>query len=175
MKRIDIDFIRARRLPLVALVLLFAGLVILADRVADWRALTATHEASLARIEALEGQLARRTRLRAQQEAQPDPRTERQQAQDKKVLAALAYPWPRVLAIVEQPDMQGVALLSFSHDADTSRVRLTVEGGDLPAIGRYVEQLNQASRERMPWQWYVASYQQTQNTPATVKATILTR
>ncbi len=176
MKPIDIDFIRRRRPPVVALALLFAALVLLADRIADWRALEDAQAQSLARIAALEGQLERRTRLHAQQQQQPDPQARRRQAQNDKVLAALSYPWARVLAIVEQPDMQGVALLSFGHDAEASQVRLTVEGGDLPAIGRYVEQLNRASTGQMPWQWYVASYQlQTQNNPATVRATVLTR
>jgi hypothetical protein len=178
MKRsgIDIDFIRRRRLPVVPLALLFAALVILADRVADWRALETAQAQLLARIASLEGQLERRERVRAQQRQQPDPAARHQQAQNDKVLAALAYPWAQVLAIVEQPDMHGVALLSFGHDAEARQVRLTVEGADLPAIARYVEQLNQAGAGRMAWQWYVAAYQlQTQNAPTTVRATVLTR
>jgi hypothetical protein len=176
MKPIDIDFIRRQRPPVVPLALLFAALVLLADRAADWRALEAAQAQSLARIASLEAQLERRARLHAQQRQQPDPQAQRQQVQNDKALAALSYPWSQVMAIVEQPDMQGVALLSFSHAAEASQVRLTVEGGDLPAIGRYVEQLNQGSAGRMPWQWYVAGYQlQTQNNPATVRATVLTR
>jgi hypothetical protein len=174
MKRIDIDFIRRRRRPVIEVAVLLAALVLLGDRIHEWQALEAERQQSVARIAELEKRL--QQRQRTLQEKEPDSGIARRQAQNSKVHAALTYPWPQLLAIVETPDMAGVALLSFTHDSEAHQVRLTMEALDVQTVGKYVKQLNQASSGSGQWQWYVSNYQlQSQNSPVTVKATILTR
>ncbi len=176
MRPIDIDFVRRGRRPVIEAVLLFAALVLLTDRILDWHALHAEQKRSLARIAALKDRLQQQEHQRLLRVKESDPQLERQLAQENKVLAALTYPWSQIFAIVEKPEVQGVALLSFSHDIETRQVRLIVEALDIQAVGKYVEQLNDASKDSLQWQWYIASYQlQPQNNPATVKATVLTR
>jgi hypothetical protein len=175
MRYIDIDFVRRPRRPVIELVLLFAALILLTDRILDWHALDAENEQSLTRIAGLEDRLRKQARQRTLHEKAPDPQLVRQQTQDGKVLTALTYPWAQVLSIVEKPDVQDVTLLAFNHDIEVRQGRLIVEAKDIQSLGKYVEQLNQASADSLRWRWYIASYQlQQQNSPATVKATVLT-
>jgi hypothetical protein len=81
-----------------------------------------------------------------------------------------------VLSTIEHPEVEGVALLSFNHDASTRQVTLTVEALNGPALSNYVDQLNEASMEPLRFQWYVANYElQSQKNPATIKATVQTK
>lgn len=173
MTKLTLDFIPQRRRPWPVYGALAVAAVCAGAMLAQWTQLrreAAQQQSALAQLE---------TQLKAQQRAQrlrsaTAPALAARMKGEATVAAALDYPWNNVLSTLELADMDGVAVLSFSHEQAGARSQLTLEAIDIDALTRFVDSLNEGGdgAER----WYVSAYQvQQQANPATIRAVVLSR
>lgn len=170
MIRLGLEFVPQRRVPWFGLA--FLGASILASSVValQWWDLHKEHDALTERTVALERTLAAQRRAQARQAALADPEAQRRAKERDAVLASLRYPWNQVFADIEQPTIDHLALLAFTHDQATRASELTVEALDVATLAKYVQSLN---GDDPAAHWYIESYKyQPQNMPPTVLAQI---
>ncbi|AXA91098.1 hypothetical protein [Massilia sp. YMA4] len=72
------------------------------------------------------------------------------------IAAALAYPWGRELAVIEQADLPEVALISLAQTQEDRRGELVIEAGDATAINAYTARLNSSATQG---RWYITLMQ----------------
>ncbi len=173
MAQLHLEFIPRRRIP-------WLGISVLVITIAwggvvgfNWFNLRASGLRQQAQLSTLDQTLKEKKRLVMQSQSNIDPAVEQRLKAQTKMVAALTYPWNRVLAMVEQAEAKDVAILTFVHDQSAHNTQLSVEGLDVAALISFVEQLNEGNPAG---RWYMASYQvQSQNTPQTVRANIVER
>jgi hypothetical protein len=172
MMTMELEFIRRRRVPWAGLAFFAITLIVGAAVFWKWNALRAEEESKEAHIQALEDEWKHLQQVaKAQEDVSPE--VQQKKKSEEKIVASLAYPWNRVLADMEQSNVEKTAILSFSHDQGSGETQLSVEAADVPALVRFVDKMNEGDNRK---RWYIASYQvQTQNMPVTVKATVLAK
>ena len=168
MRRIHLEFIQQRNTPWVGIIFLVAAFACTAISANVWSKMQAAGDRRQARIVQLERTIKDKQALESKSQSSIDPHEQARRQDEKKVLRTLSYPWNRVFANIEQFSGKDVAILSMAHDQKSGETQLAVEGLDLPALIRFVDQMNEAEDSK---RWYIASYQiQFQNNPATVRA-----
>lgn len=172
MATMDLEFIHRRRVSWSGLVFLAISLVISAGVLWKWNTLKAGERSKEVRVQALEDEW-RRMQQAAKAQDDASPEAQQKKKSEEKIMSSLNYPWNRVLAELEQSNEEKTAILSFSHDQSSGETQLSVEASDVPALVRFVDRMNEGDDRK---RWYIASYQvQSQNTPVTVKATVLAK
>lgn len=171
MTRLNLEFIERRALPWRGLAFLVLAAAWSAQVAADRFTLRNAVERQRAHVAAREASLATQREQLERERATASPATEQRLTDEKAIVAALNYPWNRVLGDIERTSGDKVGLLTFSHDQTAGTGQLSVEALDFPALTGFVESLNDGREGR---RWYVASYQ-TQAKPGapSVKAGIV--
>ncbi len=168
--RLELDFVPQRRLPWAWLVLLLVACVWGGGMAAQWHGLRQEAERQQLRLAGLQRELKQQQR-EAKLRSEPTPAMAARLKEQAQILAALRYPWNRVLSTLEQADGSGVAVLAFSHEQAAGRTQLQLEAIDVAALTRFVDSLNEGVEQGE--RWHVAGYQvQRQANPVIVKATV---
>lgn len=181
---LQLEFIRRRPIPWLGLFCMACALLWGAVLLAESIALREVAKRDAQRAVQLEMVLKERHLATLKQQARSDPETQQRQKEQEKVIATLRYPWTRVLSTIEQADSNDVAMLSLSHDQASGQTQITLEALNIHGLVHFVDGLNEngeSDRESSGdagshAQWYMTNYQiQPQNSPQTVRATVLNR
>lgn len=173
--KLRLQFIERRQVAWWGLACLVIALAWCGVLLAQSLALREAAAAQAQRAAQLAQTLESRRRAALQLQAKKDPQAQRRAQEQQKILAALQYPWTRILSTMEQADSNEVAILSLSHEQSAGQTQITIEALDTPALVRFVDALNEGGDEGGR-HWYMASYQlQPQNAPPTVKALVLNK
>lgn len=181
---LQLEFIRRRRIPWAGLLCVICALVWGGPLLVESITLREVAMRDTLRAGQLELALKERHRAALRQQAQSDPETQRRQKEQENIIAALRYPWTRVLSTIEQADSNDVAILSLSHEQVTGQTQITLEAVNVQGLVHFVNALNEgidsdrdsSGDTSSRAQWYITSYQiQPQNNPQTVKATVLNK
>lgn len=174
MTRLALDFVKRRRVPWVGMIVFLLMAAISANRFWIWMDIRSQVERDEARIAMLQERLSARTKATAEETAKQGQIWSKRHDEETKVLDELRYPWNCVLSTLEQAQTEGVAVLSFTHDAKTKESRITVEALDVAQIVLFVDKLNGGNGAEAGEFWYLSSQQvQSQGTPRTVVGVIL--
>lgn len=176
--RLRLEFIRRRYIPWLGLLCMCCALAWAAVLLAEAMTLRQVTLRDMQRVGQLELMLQERRRAAQKQQDKSYPETQQRQKEQERILAALRYPWTRVLSTIEQADSNAVAILTLSHEQVTRQTQLTLEALDTQDLVRFVDVLNEGiepdvgARE----QWYLTAYQiHTQSTPQTIKGMVLNK
>lgn len=180
---LQLEFIRRRRVPWLGLFCMGCALAWGAVLLAESLALREVAMLDAQRAIQLEHTLKERRLAALKLQAKSDPETLRRQKEQEKIIAALRYPWTRVLSTIEQADSNEVAVLSLSHEQAGGQTQIALEALDSQALVHFVNALNEGSSTNFPGEkvdgealWYITNYQsQRQDGPQTVKGTILNK
>ncbi|MEX0139516.1 hypothetical protein MRBLMS1_000272 [Massilia sp. LMS1-1-1.1] len=181
---LQLEFIRRRPIPWMGLFCMVCTLIWGAVLLAESIALREVAKRDAQRAGQLELVLQERRRAAQQQQAKSDPETQRRQKEQEKIVAALRYPWTRVLSTIEQADSNDVAMLTLSHEQVTGQTQITLEALNVHGLVHFVDALNESGESDRDSsgdagsraQWYMTIYQiQPQNNPQTIKATVLNK
>lgn len=178
-----LEFIERRIIPWWGLACLVLSLAWGGTLLAESLALRAVAAEKVERAAQLDAALESRRRAALQQQAKTDPETQRRLKEQQKIVAALQYPWTRVLSTIEQADSNEVAVLSLSHEQAAGQTQIGLEALDAAALVRFVDALNdensagrQEGDRSQPAQWYLTNYQmQRQDSLQTVKGMVLNK
>lgn len=181
---LQLEFIRRRPIPWLGLFCMGCALVWGATLLAESITLREVAMRDAQRAGQLELALKEHHRAALRQQEKSDPETQRRQKEQEKIIAALRYPWARVLSTIEQADSNDVAMLSLSHEQMTGQTQITLEALNVEGLVHFVDALNEgvdsdrdsSGDTSSRAQWYITTYQiQPQNNPQTVKATVLNK
>ncbi|MBJ7308990.1 hypothetical protein ACFOLJ_06350 [Rugamonas sp. CCM 8940] len=171
--KLELDFIAQRRPPWTCLLLLLAACAWGGGMALQWHGLWQESGRQQLRLAGLQRQLQQQQR-EAKLRSELTPAMAAKLKEQTQILAALRYPWNRLLSTLEQADGNGVAVLSFSHEQAAGRTQLQLEAIDVEALTRFVDSLNEGVEHGE--RWHVAGYQvQRQANPVIVKATVLSK
>jgi hypothetical protein len=180
---LQLEFIRRRRVPWWGLFCMGCALLWAAVLLAESVALHEVATQNAQRAVQLELTLKERRLAALKLQAKSDPETLRRQKEQEKIIAALRYPWTRVLSTIEQADSNEVAVLSLSHEQAGGQTQIALEALDSQALVHFVNALNEENSGNLAGeagnvqaQWYITNYQsQRQDGSQTVKGTILNK
>jgi membrane-anchored protein YejM (alkaline phosphatase superfamily) len=173
MTKLNFNFVQRITIPWVALGAMLIALAVCVNGVVVWMDLREQSEQVQARIDTLESELTARKLAEAAKLKDEGAVAAERSKEDEKITKALNYPWNRILSTFEGANTEGVAILSFTHDASTNDTRIVAKAIDVPALVRFVEKLNAAGKERGGSEWYLSSYQmQQQDNPVTVTGVV---
>lgn len=181
---LQLEFIRRRPIPWMGLFCMASALIWGAVLLAESIALREVAKRDAQRAVQLETALKEQHLAALKQLARSAPETQRRQKEQEKVIATLRYPWTRVLSTIEQADSNDVAMLTLSHERATGQTQISLEALNVQGLVHFVDALNESGESDRDSsgeagsraQWYMTNYQiQPQNSPQTVKATVLNR
>lgn len=175
---LQLEFIRRRPIPWMGLFCMVCALIWGAVLLAESIALREVAKRNAQRAVQLETALKEQHLAALKQQARSDPETQRRKKEQEKVIAALRYPWTRVLSTIEQADSNDVAVLTLSHEQGNGQTQITLEALDAQYLVRFVDALNEGTEGDTGTraQWYLTSYQiQPQSNSQTVKASVLNK
>ena len=179
---LQLEFIRRRPISWMGLFCMVCALIWGAVLVAESIALREVAKREAQRAVQLEVTLKERHLAALKQQARSDPETQRRQKEQEQIIAALRYPWTRVLSTIEQADSNDVAMLSLSHEQATGQTQITLEALHVQGLVNFVDALNEGVDRDSSGdagsraQWYMTTYQiQPQSNPQTVKATVVNK
>lgn len=166
------DFVEVQPRRGIWIVFLIVSLTVLIGCSIVYRYEVQQEEELLAEVNRLNSQIESDQRAQAARPATPEEEKRRLDAAAAD--AAIHYPWDAVFANVEfAADVEGVALLSMTHDRESRKTSLTVESLDVPALLLYLEKLNEGAER--PDAWTLLGYQlQQRGFPQTIKAQVET-
>lgn len=171
MAALEIEFIRRRRKPLLGYAFLCVVGIGCAVLYIDMSRLQNHQQAIIAKSTAVEIAFNEKKRRIAELRDKQAPQVEQNAKAFSTVVAALHYPWNRVLGSIEAAPGAGIALLAFTHDQAKGQSQLTLQSADVPVLVSYVDRLN-VENEGEPWQ--IATYQlQPGPGPFGLKATVV--
>lgn len=174
--KLELEFIRRKHIPWFGLIFLLCVAIGTAFEINEWRLLNSLSLSKQEHILVLEKILKDKQQKLLQSEEVISPASALRIKEHKKIQSTLNYPWNRVLATIEQTEVDDVAILSLIHEQSSGKSQLAVEALDAAALIRFVNKLNDGEQGSESTIWYIADYQGlSQNSPPTVKATILNK
>jgi len=171
--RLRLQFVNRDTIPWWGLTVLGCMLVVITVVANSWFTLHLGIEADTEQVIQIQEKIKTQKRIQLQSQNTKSPAEIQRIKEHAKITHALNYSWNQVFADIEQTQENGVAILAFSHDQSTGVSLLTLEALETPAIIRYVKKLN---GDGVEGRWYISNYQvQLQNTPQTVKASVISK